>query len=500
MGEFNPRLDPSAEHFRTAIIATLGPASWEEPVLERLIEAGANIFRLNFSHGDENGHEQTLGRIRAVASRLEVPIGVLGDLPGPKIRLTEVPGDGILLEPGQRVEFHRGLASARQAEDGAVHLGCTLGGIIDDVQAGHRVLIDDGLVRLVAMDRGDDMLVCEVEIPGRISSHKGVNLPDTDLDIEMPTDRDRRFAAWAIEHDLDWVAMSFVRSATDVQALDAHMRSVAGTEDRPMPIIAKMEVPRAIEHAASIVQEVDAVMVARGDLGVEMDLALVPSIQKHLLAVTRDARIPCIVATQMLQSMIESPVPTRAEASDVANAIFDGADAVMLSGETAVGAWPVEAVSTMHRISCTSESTMRSLSISTGGDLEPVTDGAPGPLESLVDATWTAALSADARCIVVSSSGGLYARHLSRNEFQLPVLALSHDPRVVRRMLLLRGVTPVLVDTLPDRALLVERAESEVLARGWAEQGEMIIIVARDDLVDSGARMIVHRMCGEAAD
>ncbi|MDG2201302.1 MAG: pyruvate kinase [Phycisphaerales bacterium] len=500
MGDFNPRTDPEAEHFRTAIIATLGPASWDEPVLEQLIKAGANIFRLNFSHGDEAGHERTLARIRTVASRLGVPIGVLGDLPGPKIRLTEVPGGGFLLEPGQRIEFHRGLASALHGEDGTACLGCTLESIIDDVQVGHHVLIDDGLVRLVAIERGDDMLVCEVEVAGRISSHKGVNLPDTDLDIEMPTDRDRRFAAWAIEHDLDWVAMSFVRSAEDVQSLEAHMRSVAGTQNRPIPIIAKMEVPRAIEHAASIVQEVDAMMVARGDLGVEMDLALVPSIQKHLLAVTRDARIPCIVATQMLQSMIESPVPTRAEASDVANAIFDGADAVMLSGETAVGTWPVEAVSTMHRISCISESTMRSLSISTGGDLEPIADVAPGPLESLVDATWTAALSANARCIVVPSSSGLHARHLSRNEFQLPVLALADDPRAVRRMLLLRGVTPVQVDALPDPAHLVERAESEVLALGWAEAGEMIIIVARDDLVDSGARMIVHRMCGEAGD
>lgn len=496
--DFLPDVDVDSEHFRTAIIATLGPASWEEPQLEQLIEAGATIVRLNFSHGDEASHGRTLERVRAVAERLGTHIGVLGDLPGPKIRLTDVPEGGIELETGGRLVFVRGLDMAA-AVDGELRVGCTIDNIFTDVQAGHRVLIDDGLVRLVATDCEEDRLVCEVEVPGRISSRKGVNLPDTDLDIDMPTDRDRRFAAWAIEHGLDWVAMSFVRSADDVRSLDEHMRAVAGTGHRPIPIIAKMEVPRAIEHARSIVEVVDAMMVARGDLGVEMDLALVPSIQKHLLAVARDARIPCIVATQMLQSMVDSPVPTRAEASDVANAIFDGADAVMLSGETAVGAWPVEAVRTMHRISCITESTMRALSISTGGDLEPSDAGPPGPMETLVDAAWTAALASDAACIVVPSRSGAHARHLSRNEFQLPVLALSDDPRVVRRMLLLRGVTPVQVECMPDRASLVSVADALVREHGWAEEGETIVIVARDDEVDSGARLIVHRMDGAAA-
>ena len=215
---------------------------------------------------------------------------------------------------------------------------------------------------------------------------------------------------------------------------------------------------------------------------------------------TRDARVPCIVATQMLQTMIDSPVPTRAEASDVANAIFDGADAVMLSGETAVGAWPVEAVSTMHRISCISESTMRSLSISTGGDLEPMAERAPDPLDSLIDATLTAALAADARCIVVPSSSGTHARHLSRNEFHLPVLAMADDARVVRRMLLLRGVTPVLVSAMPSAEELVDHATDAVRGQGWAEPGEVIVIMMRDEHVGTGVRMIVHRMEDEAGD
>ncbi len=485
--------DVDSEHFRTAIIATLGPGSWDEPVLEQLIHAGTTIFRLNFSHGDESSHAKTLARVRRVADRLEASIGVLGDLPGPKMRLTEVVDGGIELAPGDRLVFVRDLEVAEIVDD-EVRVGCTLDSIFSDVEVGQRILIDDGLLRLVARECGKDRLVCEAEVSGRIASHKGVNLPDTDLDIELPTPKDRRFAAWAIEHDLDWVAMSFVRNADDVRALDELMRSLAGTEHRPIPIVAKMEVPRAIDHARSIAGVVDALMVARGDLGVEMDLALVPSIQKHLLAVARDARIPCIVATQMLQSMIDSPVPTRAEASDVANAIFDGADAVMLSGETAVGAWPVEAVETMDRICRITESTMRSLSITTGGDLEQGDPVDIGPLESLVDAAWTAALACDACCLVVPSRSGVHARHLSRNTFHLPVLSLADDPRVVRRMLLLRGVTPVLIPAMPDHASLLPSAESLVRAYGWAEDGEYIVVVARDEDVESGARIIVHRM------
>jgi pyruvate kinase len=356
------------------------------------------------------------------------------------------------------------------------------------------------MVRLHALEQVDDTLVCEVDTPGRIRSHKGVNLPDSDLDIEMPTERDRRFATWAIEHELDWVAMSFVRNADDVRALDAHMRSCTGSSERPLPIVAKMEVPKAIEHAKTIAQEVDAMMVARGDLGVEMDLALVPSIQKHLLAVTRDARKPCIVATQMLQSMIESPVPTRAEASDVATAIFDGADAVMLSGETAVGQYPVEAVSTMHRISRITETTMRRLSLSTGCDLEPMVTGSCGAHRALVQGAWRVARMMKARCIVVPSNRGVHAQALSRNDFQLPVLALAEDCKTIRRMLLYRGVTPVQVEPMPIGRDLVYRAEQEVTARGWAEPGQHVVVLSSEPVDGAGVKIIVHCIGEEAED
>ena len=424
-------------------------------------------------------------------------MGVLGDLPGPKIRLGEVPGEGIELADGDLVAIGRDREPASPAEgEQPARFGSTWAGLVDCVEPGQRVLIDDGLVRLRVVERRDDALLCEVTTGGRVSSHKGVNLPDSNVSIDMPTEQDRRFATWAVEHELDWLAMSFVRSADDVRALDAHLRTVSGRSERPIPIVAKIEVPRAVDHASEIVAEVDALMVARGDLGVEMDIALVPSIQKHLLAVTRDAGIPCIVATQMLQSMIEAPTPTRAEASDVATAIFDGADGVMLSGETAVGRHPVEAVAMMARINRATETAMRRMHVTSGKDLEAARAAPIGPRGSLVRAIWTAARSVDARCVVVPSSTGQYARLISRNDFLLPVLALASDPKVIRRMLLYRGVTPVQSDEIPKDDALVKRAEQEVLARGWAKAGEYVLVVAGEFWSgdDAGARILVHRV------
>ncbi|HJO22734.1 MAG TPA: pyruvate kinase [Myxococcota bacterium] len=479
------------------MLATAGPASAAEETLEKLVDAGVTIFRLNFSHGDNTTHAETLEKIRSVSERMGQPVGVLGDLPGPKIRLSEVPGEGIELTEGERVEVGRGpeLASPADRKKPA-RFGSSWAGLVDCVEPGQRVLIDDGLVRLRATAHRDDTLICEVTAGGRVSSRKGVNLPDSDLSIELPTDQDRRFATWAIEHELDWIAMSFVRSADDVQALDAHLRKVSGQDKRPIPIVAKIEVPRAVDHASEIVSEVDALMVARGDLGVEIDIAMVPSIQKHLVAVARDAGIPCIVATQMLQSMIEAPTPTRAEASDVATAIFDGADGVMLSGETAVGRYPIEAVTMMARINRTTETAMRRMNVTSGKDLRASRTASFGPQGALVRAIWTAARSVDARCVVIPSSTGQYARLISRNDFLLPVLALASDPQIIRRMLLYRGVTPVQSDQIPEHEALVERAEQEVLTRGWAKAGEYVLIVAREFWCrdDAGAHILVRRV------
>ena len=484
--------DARDEHFNTAIIATIGPASNDVRTLERMFEVGVNVVRLNFSHGDEHGHAETLKAVREAARRRDVPVAVLGDLPGPKIRLIEVDGEGLELLAGEEATFVRTCARIL----GPHELCCTMSEMVDWVQPGQRVLINDGQIRLEAIRTEEDAVVCRVVVGGRITTGKGVNLPDTDLDIALPTPRDREMAAWAIEHDIDWLAMSFVRDASDIRELDSWLRECAGVDARPIPIIAKMEVPSAIAHAAEIAAAADAMMVARGDLGVELDLAEVPAVQKHLMSICRDFDLPCIVATQMLESMIESPVPTRAEASDVANAVFDGADAVMLSGETAVGAYPIDTVEIMNRITCTTEAAMRTMQLVSGGDLEMPRERAISGETALTHGVWSAAIDSQARCIIVRSHTGGWARRLSRNNVLIPVLALTDDERIVRRMLLYRGVTPVYVADLPDGPMLWELAEREVRERRWAEDGDHVVLVTGSPVRpgDASASVVVHRL------
>jgi pyruvate kinase len=486
------RFDVADEHFRTAIIATVGPASRDAETLGRLVDAGVNIVRLNFSHGDEHEHARTLEVVRAVARDRGVPVAVLGDLPGPKIRLVEVAGDGVDLVEGAEVVFQRECTRITSPEV----FGCTMPDMVDWVQPEQRVLINDGQIRLHVVSTHQDAAVCRVDVGGRASSHKGVNLPDTDLDIEMPTPRDREMAAWAVEHQLDWLAMSFVRNAADIEALDVHLMQCSGMKSRPIPIIAKMEVPSAIDHAREIASSVDAMMVARGDLGVELDFAEVPVVQKHLMSICRDADLPCIVATQMLESMIDAPTPTRAEASDVANAVFDGTDAVMLSGETAVGRYPVEAVKVMRRITRTTEAGMRSMKLVSGGDLEMPQARSHSRESAMTHGIWSVAIESNATCIIVRSHTGGWARRLSRNNVLLPVLALADDSRAVRRMLLYRGVTPVYVEELPDGPALWSLAEHEVRSRGWARDGDHVVLVTGTPVQsgDAAASVVVHRL------
>ena len=497
MAEHPIQIDAAEEHFRTAIIATLGPASSGADVLGHLVDAGASMFRLNFSHGTLEDHGRTLETLRAVAAQRGATVAVLGDLSGPKIRLVEVEDDGVELVEGSEVVFDPECTRVLLEEP--TRLGCTVPEVLEDIEPGDRVLLDDGQVRLRAVASTKGCVQCAVETGGKISTHKGINLPDSGLMVDLPTEADRACATWAIEQGLDWLAMSFVRAAKDIDRLDAHLRSCAEAEVRPIPIIAKMEVPSAIKHAASIIDAADAIMVARGDLGVELDFAQVPAIQKHLLSLGRDAGIPCIIATQMLQSMIEAPTPTRAEASDVANSIFDGADGVMLSGETAVGRYPVESVEAMNRITQTTEASMRSMRLESGGDLEAPRSELPGAPGSPVHRAWEMARDHAVRCIVVPSSSGRRARLLSRNNFLLPVLALSPHEQVVRRMLLYRGVTPVKVERMPAAEDMIETAERLVRARGWADDGDSILVMADEPGPDgTEPDPVVHRLGGAA--
>lgn len=492
----------------TKILATLGPATDDRVVLRKVAEAGATLFRLNFSHGSFDEHARRLRDVRDIAAQLDRPIAVVGDLPGPKIRLGLAPAEGIVVYPGQDVIIDTAaLVSAPGGPHTPPVLACGYGPLAREVQPGQRVLINDGAVRMLAIEpRSAHELVCRVTVGGLVTSRKGVNLPDSDLTIEAITPRDLECLEWAIEHALEFLALSFVRRADDIDRLRERMSERLRGRDvgtalgetilpgRPahvqpgratarIPIIAKIETPQAVTAIDDILQRADAIMVARGDLGVEMDVARVPMIQKSLARAAHDAGRPCIVATQMLESMIENASPTRAEVSDVANAILDGADAVMLSGETAVGKHPVLAVDAMRRVALATEASAREM---------PALPRPPEHLRrmlaripALAHGAWQMARDVNAALIAVWSQDGGAARYLSRHAFGVPILAFSSDPIAVRRMSLLYSVMPTLAETTPvHRSDFARMVDEYVLRHGWGERGQQMVLIAGKPLDD----------------
>jgi pyruvate kinase len=498
---FRDALRPGMMPTRTKIVATVGPASESSETIQRMIEAGVSVFRFNFSHGTLEEHALRLQRVRELAAQLDAPVAVLGDLQGPKIRIGKVPGGGIHVGTGTTIIIQREAMLAVAESDTQVRFSSTTPSIIDDVQVGQRLLINDGAIRTLVVEASRDELTCTVTHGGEISSGKGINLPDTDLSLSTISPRDRECITWAVDHELDYLALSFVRSPADIQELRAAINQrmkESDIESRRLPIIAKIEVPRALNAIEDIVQETDAIMVARGDLGVEMDLAEVPVIQKRLSLLAQHYGTPCIVATQMLESMMHQPVPTRAEANDVANAIFDQVDAVMLSGETAVGEYPVITVEHMARIARNAEAYLATL----GGKSSP-----PSHLQALkhrtaamAHGTWNAARDAGACAVVVWSEEGTGARLLSQNNFHVPIFAVTSDLRAARIMQLLRGVQPICMELPPESIDQFERTmDAILLERGVARQGECYVMMAGEPLGVSGVTDTVRlHYIGEA--
>ncbi|MBC8551325.1 MAG: pyruvate kinase, partial [Candidatus Brocadiales bacterium] len=331
---------------KTKIIATLGPSCNKPDILEPMIDHGVDIFRLNFSHGTLDGHAQSLKILNDVRAQHRHTTAVMGDLCGPKIRIGRIQPDGDILREGDEVCIVQGEEQGN-IDRFSTNYEC----FSQDVEVGQRVFIDDGQIALRVIRKDGDQTVCEVVVGGPLHSNKGINLPDTTIGIPSITERDWECVDWAIQHKVDFLALSFVRSAEEINLLKNHLNE-AGAD---IKVVAKIETPQALTHLESIIQASDAILVARGDLGVEMDLAEVPIIQKKITLICRRLGKPVIVATQMLQSMIDSPVATRAEVSDVANAIMDLTDAVMLSGETAVGKYPLKAADTIRRIARVTE-------------------------------------------------------------------------------------------------------------------------------------------------
>jgi pyruvate kinase len=478
------------------ILATVGPASDSPETIAKLIEAGVACFRLNFSHGTLDDHLRRLTTIRAVADQMGVPVGVLGDLPGPKIRVGKVADPGVRLSAGDDFLIVPGAGVATQPTSGPVVLNCTYAGIASDVRPGHKVLINDGAVRALAVEpepadaarsAGKGTLRCRVTTGGLVTSGKGINLPQTELAIPALTQRDWDCVEWAVRYGVDFLALSFVRTAAEVRELKDRLEgmcSVDGTGGgiaggASIPVIAKIEKPQALTNLDEICAVSDGLMVARGDLGVEMDIAQVPVAQKRIIAAADAFGKTCIVATQMLESMISSPTPTRAEAGDVATAIFQGADAVMLSAETAAGQYPVVTVDTMRRIIESAEDWARTATPHVASPPARVLQTGYRTA-SLAHGAWYVARDARAKLIVCWSQRGGTARYLSQTSPGVPIIAYSSSARETRRMALFKGVTALRMDPPPDSSLAAWNrvVDDDLLTKGWCQPGDPVVLVA----------------------
>jgi pyruvate kinase len=429
-----PPIEPLGK-IRTKIVATVGPASRSPESLRALIEAGVDLFRLNFSHATHDEHSETFAAIRAASEQTGRVVGVLQDLCGPKMRLGAIPGDEVVCNLGDTFRL------VEEATPGEPHdLTCTYKTLPRDLKVGDSVLFADGTVAMQVQAVASGVATLEVTLPGRLRSHQGLNLPGSDLKVRPLTDKDLVDLDWTASHEVDYVGLSFVRTAWDVDLLRWELER----RKCEAKIVVKIEKPQAVANLEAIVEKADAVMIARGDLGVEIDVAKVPAVQKRIIGVCHRYRRPVITATQMLASMETSNRPTRAEASDVFNAILDGTDAVMLSGETAIGEYPVEAVTTMSRIAAEAEALLRSFPYAP----LPVADGCTHEqpvTESMVEAACVACRSLDAKLLIVATFHGRSALAVSKQRQPTPTLALTTSARGARVMTLYWGVTPVVV-------------------------------------------------------
>jgi pyruvate kinase len=444
---------------RTKIVATLGPVSRDAPVLERLVEAGMDVARINLSHGSTAEHERSIVEVRAAAARHGSPLAVLIDLPGPKLRLGDLAGP-ITVKRGETIE----LGAAPDAQ-----VRVNFPELLAHFTPGELVLVDDGAVALSVSSVTPPTVTLEVLNDGVIESRKGVNLPDTRLPIGALSDADRELLAWGLEQDVDYVALSFVGSADDVRELKALIAAAGGDQ----LVVAKIEKKEALAEYEEIIAAADAVMVARGDLGVEIDPAMVPIWQKRIIHAANVAGKPVITATQMLQSMVTAPRPTRAEASDVANAIYDATSAVMLSGETAIGGYPVEAVRTMAEIALVVE-----VDIERQGRAPQPWAARTGVSNAISYGACEVAQRVGAAAIVSATFTGATARAVARNLPSEPIVAISPNRRVVNQLALCRGVCPLLGTQRGDFEDVVREANDLALAGGFGRRGQVVVITA----------------------
>ncbi len=461
---------------RTKIVATLGPASSGRTIIARLFEVGADIFRINMSHTPHDRMRELVAAIRAVENQYNRPIGILVDLQGPKLRVGGFAGGAAMLDKGATFTF-----DAAPAPGDASRVQLPHPEIFAGVEPGHTLLLDDGKIRLVAVETGKGRIVTRVEVGGRLSDRKGVSLPDSTLPFTALAPKDRSDLEAALDAGIDWVGLSFVQRPEDIAEAKKITRGRAA-------VMAKIEKPQAVHRLDEIMDLTDALMVARGDLGVEMPLEKVPGIQKQITRNARRAGKPVVVATQMLESMIASPVPTRAEVSDVATAIFDGADAIMLSAESAAGQYPVEAVATMNRIAEEVESDPSYRTIIQAQHPEPEATSA----DAIAAATRQIAETLDLSAIVCWTSSGATGLRVARERPQVPIVAISPNIATGRRLSVVWGVHCVVAEDAHDQDDMVERACRLAFKDGIAKAGRRVIIVAGLPLGTPGATNMIR--------
>lgn len=475
----------------TKIMATLGPASRSSEILDRMFDHGIDVVRINMSHGTHAEHTEVLQVLRRITEARGVHVARVADLCGPKVRT------GVIDPAAGDIARGATCRIMREEVDGtASRFGTNYPGLVEEVAVGHRILIDDGLIRLRVTEKLGGELICGCEVGGTIGSRKGINVPDSRLSLSSMTDKDQVDLKWIVANEFDFVALSFVRGPEDVERLRATLDH-AGSR---MPIISKIETPQAIESLDRIIEVSDAILVARGDLGVEMDVSRIPMLQKDMVRRCRTAGKPVIVATQMLHSMVSHPVPTRAEVSDVANAVFDGADAVMLSAESAAGRYPIESVAMMNRICSDAHehseprgsrrSDLLDERLRVGQAVDRITSG-------VVRSTVLVAQDLGAKLVAVWCRSGRTAQWISKYRVR-PLVGLSADPQICRRMALSYGVEPLLVPAaLAEGRSPWSELEGLLVERYGLQRGDLIVVVGDPTAPQRASTLTIHAVGSE---
>ncbi|MEE9403014.1 MAG: pyruvate kinase [Desulfobacteria bacterium] len=460
----------------TKIVCTIGPASQSPEIIRALVQNGMNVARLNFSHGDHAEHQEKIRIIRMVSGELDQPVAILQDLGGPKIRVGIIPDPGVRLEAGSAF-----VLTNQDVEGTSERVSVSYPHLPEEVKEGDPILLADGFIELVVRRANRSEISCEVVTGGLLTSHKGLNLPTRSIQAPSLTDKDREDLLFGLENDVDYVALSFVRTAEEILGV----KEIIDNREKDTPIIAKIEKHEAVDNIDEIMEVADGIMVARGDLGVEIPLEEVPVVQKMLIRRANASGKPVITATQMLRSMVDSPRPTRAEATDVANAVLDGTDAVMLSEETAVGGYPVKSVKFMTRIVESAESHFphdRYLQLAPKKAVS----------QSVAYAACVLANHLDARAIIAPTRSGQTARHISRFKPRQPIIALSAKENTVRRLALCRGCLPRLVADPMDTDDMIESAARSALETGLVSRGDLAVITAGHPVGVAGSTNMVR--------